>query len=130
MSTVLIGVDDGHKKLLHRVARMQREKRVRFWRAFAVTLFFAVALSGNLFIGAAVLQRNFDKLFTWSSEEHFTPTGRMKRPLLDGVFCRNIVFDNTTGQSVTDKVERCDGGPRTPNYEQRTAPPQFKWGGR
>lgn len=129
MSSVLTGVDDGHKKLLQRETRQQHEKRVRFWRVFVVAVFFAIALSGNLFIGAAVLQRNFDRLFTWGSDAHFTPTGMMKRPLLDGVFCRSIVFDNETGQSVTDKVERCDGGPRTPNYE-RAAPPQFKWGGR
>ena len=51
----------------------------------------------------------------------------MKRPLLDGVFCRSIVFDNNTGQSVTDKVERCDGGPKQPTVTY-TEPPRFTWG--
>ena len=127
--TVLSSTDEGRRKLMQRVARLRREKRLRFWRAFAVTAFFVVALSGNLLIGAAVVNNNLSNLltFNWGKSEEPSHIARIRRTMLDGTFCRNIVFDNTTAQSVTDKVERCDGGPKQPKVDY-TPPTQFKWG--
>jgi hypothetical protein len=75
---------------------------------------------------------NFGNPFDSGKATH-TPTAQIKLPLLDGTFCRNIVFDNTTSHSIEDKVERCDGAPNAasppspPSGNRRT---QFSWGGR
>ena len=51
---------------------------------------------------------HFGNPFTWGQTRRADATAQIRRPLLDGTFCRNIVFDNNTSQSITDKVERCD----------------------
>jgi len=38
-----------------RDARRAREARIRFWRACAVSTFFVVIISANLFVGAVVM---------------------------------------------------------------------------
>lgn len=133
MSIAVADSKTGRKKLAPRIARQQHERRVRFWRVFTVAAFFAIALSGNLFIGAMVVQKNFgdvltfDKLFSWTKPAEVAPTAQVRRPLLDGTFCRSIVFDNNTAQSISDKVERCDVLRNQPRGKTRT---QFNWGGR
>jgi hypothetical protein len=131
MSTGVADNTAGRKALRLRLLRRRREARIRFWRVFAVSTFFVVALSGNMFIGAMALQQNFgdlftfDKLFSWGKTPEPAPTARIRRPLLDGVFCRNIVFDNKTSQAVSDKVERCD---KVEPQKRGRAPTQFTWG--
>jgi len=114
------------KALLLRLRRRKHDVRVRFWRVFAVSSFFVIAVGANLYFGAAVITDNFGAAF---KPGKFTPPERnahMSRPLADGVFCRNITFDNTTAESVSDKIEHCDGRPHGPNYQiPRT---QFTWG--
>ena len=125
MSTV-VAADSGRNTLRLRAARQQHEARVRFWRVFAVSTFFVVALGANLYIGAVVMMGNFGNPFA-VSKAPLTPTVQIKRPLLDGTFCRNIVFDNNTAKSIEDKVERCDKVPTQPRGKTKT---QFSWGGR
>ncbi len=82
--------------------------RAEFWREFGVSAFFLTALAANLFILAVV---TIGKIRAESPEIHVTEpamTAKVRRPMLDGTFCRSIVFDNTSGQTVEDKVERCD----------------------
>lgn len=127
MSTAAADSAAGRKKLMLRVARLRREKRIRFWRVFAVSSFFVVALGANIYVGAMVMTGNFGAAFKPGT---FTPperTAQIRRPLLDGTFCRNITFDNTTAQSVEDKVERCDNRRHGPNYPVRSQS-QFTWG--
>ena len=109
-----------------RATRQQREARLRFWRVFAVSSFFVVALGANLYVGAVVMMENFGNPFS-VSKAPLTSTAQIKRPLLDGTFCRNIVFDNTTSHAIEDKVERCDKKADQPRGKTRT---QFSWGGR
>lgn len=35
-------------------------------------------------------------------------TVQIRRPLRDDTFCRSIIYDNQTSQSIEDKVKRCD----------------------
>ncbi len=132
MSTAVAPSEAGRKALLLRVARRQHEARIRFWRVFAVSSFFAVAIGANLYVGAVVMMGNFASPFTAKKVPTQHATAQIKRPLLDGTFCRNIVFDNTTSHAIEDKVERCDGAPkpqRAPVYLYK-APAQFTWGGK
>ena len=128
MSTAVGDIKTGRKTLRLRAARRQHEARIRFWRVFAVSSFFAVALGANLYIGAVVMTGNFGGKF---SVEKIVPggghTAQFKRPLLDGTFCRTIVYDNNTANSLEDKVERCDKKATQPRGKERT---QFSWGGR
>lgn len=132
MSAVLAGTDDGHKKLAQRIDRLRHEKRVRFWRVVLIVAFFVVALCSNLFIGAAMIHGDVSDLLPFSFGKNEEPIHRAKirRPLLDGTFCRNIVFDNATAQALVDNVERCDGAPRQPGYLYGVGQPQFRWGTR
>ena len=43
------------KALLLRLRRRKHDARVRFWRVFAVSSFFVVAVGANLYFGAAVI---------------------------------------------------------------------------
>ena len=119
----------GPDRKAHRLRqlRQQQEARVRFWRLFVVVTFFVIALSGNLFIGAMVFHRAFGNPFTWGQTPEPTPTAQIRRPLLDGTFCRNITFDNNTAHAITDRVERCDAAAAKQKVRTRT---QFSWGGR
>ena len=128
MNTAVGDIEPDRKALRMRSARHQREARIRFWRVFVVSSFFVVALSANLYIGAVVVMGNIGGQ---SAVAKVLPgDGRaalVKRPLLDGTFCRTIVFDNNTANSMTDKVERCDKPADQPRGRTRT---QFSWGGR
>jgi len=126
MTTSAAATAERRKALLLRLRRRQHETRVRFWRVFGVSSFFVVALGANVYVGAVVITDNFGEAF---KPGKFTPperTARMSRPLADGVFCRNITFDNKTAESVSDKVEHCDGRPHGPNYLVTRTP--FTWG--
>ena len=125
MSTA-VATDSGGKTLRLRAARRQREARIRFWRVFAVSSFFVVALGANLYIGAVVMMGNFGNPFA-VSKAPLGLTAQIKRPLLDGTFCRNIVFDNTTSHAIEEKIERCDKKADQRRGRERT---QFSWGGR
>ena len=126
MNTAVGDIEAGRKTPGLRAARQQREARLRFWRVFAVSSFFVVALGANLYIGTVVMMGNFGNPF-YSGKATPGSTAQIKRPLLDGTFCRNIVFDNTTSHAIEDKVERCDKKADQPRGRTRT---QFSWGGR
>ena len=126
MNTAVGDIEAGRNTPGLRAARQQAEARIRFWRAFAVSSFFVVALGANLYIGAVVMMGNFGNPFA-VSKAPLTPTAQIKRPLLDGTFCRNIVFDNVTSHAIEEKVERCDQKTNQPKVRART---MFSWGGR
>ena len=109
-----------------RAARQLREARIRFWRVFVVSSFFVVVLGANLFIGAVVMMGNLRTQVSADKTESNWQTARVRRPLLDGTLCRNIVFDNKTSQTISDKVERWDQGVVKPKVRSKT---QFSWGG-
>jgi hypothetical protein len=128
MSTALVeGIAPDRKTLRMRAARRQREARIRFWRVFAVSSFFVVALGANLYIGAVVMMGNFGNPFVLNKAPQIS-TAQIKRPLLDGTFCRNIVFDNVTSHAIEEKVERCDKKVASQSKGQTRT--QFNWGGR
>ncbi len=106
--------------------RQRREARVRFWRVFAVSSFFVVALGANLYIGAMVMMGSFGNPFV-VSKVPLSRIAQIKRPLRDGTFCRNIVFDNATSHAIEDKIERCDKKVIEQKGKVKT---QFSWGGR
>lgn len=126
MSTTVGDVEPGRNMLTRRAARQQREARVRFWRVFAVSSFFVVALGANLYVGAVVMMGNFGNPFIVDKAPR-SSTVRIKRPLLDRTFCSNVVFDNATSHVIEEKVERCDKVPSQQRGRERT---QFSWGGR
>jgi hypothetical protein len=114
-----------------RAARRAREARIRFWRAFLVSTFFVIIIGANLFVGAVVMIGNMRGQSIFEKPAPLARTAQIRRPLLDGTFCRNIVFDNNTSLSVEDKIERCEQPAARkallPVVKSKT---QFSWGGR
>jgi hypothetical protein len=96
------------------------------WRVFIVTSFFVVVLGANFFIGTMVMVRRFQDQTNSTGLEAYGRTARVAYPLLDGKFCRNIVFDNKTAQTIEDKVSRCDGDS---HVSKRNGSAGFSWGG-
>lgn len=108
-------------------ARHSREARLRFWRVTAVTSFFAIVLGANVIVGAAVVM---GKIRAQSGAEKSlgdAHTALVKRPMLDGTFCRNVVYSNETSQAIEEKVEPCDQTKKQARGRTRT---QFSWGGK
>jgi hypothetical protein len=129
MSTPANLTNSGRKSpaSLRATARRAREARIRFWRVFVVSAFFVVVLGANLFVGAVVVMGNIRNQAgadnTWANGQFAV----VKRPLLDGTFCRNMTIDNQTAQTIEDKVERCDQGRSKPKATSRS---QFSWRGK
>jgi hypothetical protein len=93
-----------------RTGRQSHESRAEYLRGTIVTIFFVIVVGANLFIGGVVL---FGKLQSQSlliRDEGPAFTARITRHMLDGTFCRNSEFDNTSGYTIKDKVEPCDTG--------------------
>jgi hypothetical protein len=130
MSTDVAGAEVSSKLQAtksERAARQAREARIRFWRVLAVSVFFATVLGANLYIGAVVVIGN---LRSKVSSNVITSNGRtalVKRPMLDGVLCRKMIYDNQTSNTIDDKIERCDQAVvEKPKGKSKT---QFSWGG-
>jgi hypothetical protein len=110
-----------------RTARRLHQARIRFWRDFVVSSYFVGVFGAVLFIGAVLMVGNFREPDRLEKSVAHGQTAQITRPLLDGTFCRHIVFDNTTAQSIEDKVERCEQPDSKPRAKRKTA---FSWGGR
>lgn len=102
--------------------RHAREARTKFWRVGIVSAFFVVVLGGNLLVGAALMVKAMHAKAEESANS--VRIGRVTYPMLDGVFCRNVLFDNKTVQTTQDKISRCDDR-RTARRDNTT----FNWGG-
>jgi hypothetical protein len=110
-----------------RAARQAREARVKFWRVAIVTSFFAVVLGGGMSVGAVVLVGKLRDAASAEESNARHQTAHIRRPLLDGTFCRDIVIDNQTSKTIGDKIERCDGGYVEPAFRPKA---EFTWGGK
>jgi hypothetical protein len=113
--------------MLVRAARHSRDARIRFWRVFIVAAFFAVVLSANLFVGAAVMFGSIRANADAENAAASNKTARMTRALLDGTFCRYTVFDNNSAQAIEDRIERCDLAGNKPKLKSKA---EFSWGGK
>jgi hypothetical protein len=110
-----------------RATRQAREARLRFWRVSAVSAFFAAVLGANLYVGAVVAIGKFRSPVSADKVIANGRTALIKRPMLDGVLCRNIIYDNQTSHTIDDRVERCDQAVVSkPKGKSKT---QFSWGG-
>jgi hypothetical protein len=125
MNTAVADIEADRHALTQRAARQQREARIRFWRVFSVSSFFIVVLGANIYLGAVVMIAKYGNPFV-VGKAPASSTALIKRPLLDGVFCRNMVFDNATSHALEEKVERCE----KPVERQVRPKTQFNWGGR
>jgi len=112
-----------------RAARRSREARVKYWRALAVSAFFIAVLSTGLFAGAVFMFGSFrgqdgsDR--TWTANQ----TARISHQLLDGTFCRTVVFDNASARTIEDKVTRCDTkGRKSKDFSVSKNTTEFNWG--
>jgi len=76
MSTGVGGIEADRKTLRLRAARQRREARIRFWRAFAVSSFFVVALGANLGDPAASLLRAMDDIAAIATISAVGPAAR------------------------------------------------------
>lgn len=118
----------GNESLSERRSAIRtREARIKYWRVVIVSVFFAVVIGGNMILGATVLIGNMQekaKLEFAAVEKR--KTGKISRPMLDGVFCRTTVFNNKTGEAQEEKIERCDDGAPA----GRTSRTEFVWGGK
>jgi hypothetical protein len=121
-------VREASPKRPRRAGHQEREARVRFWRVVIVTSFFAVLIGGSLLAGAvAMIGSRQNQSRAEDAAKH--ATAKISRPMLDGVFCHYLVFDNNSGQSIEDKVERCDKD-SVAAAQRRPGQTQFVWGGR
>ena len=107
-----------------RALRRAHEARVKFWRVAIVSGFFAVVLGANLVIGGVLVVEALNSHASQSTG--YTRIGRVSFPMLDGIFCRQVLYDNKTGQTTKDKISRCDH--RKPQ-SQRSSSRSFNWGG-
>jgi hypothetical protein len=51
----------------------------------------------------------------------------VRRPLLDGTLCRDMMIDNKTARTIEDKVEPCNPVIDKPKAKSK---PEFIWGGK
>jgi len=65
-------------------------------------------ISANLFIGTLLMLGSFRSQLVTYNEPTEVRTGRMTEMLLDGTFCRAVVFDNKSAKTIKDKVDLCD----------------------
>ena len=107
-----------------RTTHQLAEARVRFWRVVIVASFFAVLIGGSLLAGGVAMFGHMQNQSKANAAAKYK-TARISRPMLDGVFCHNLVLDNNSGQSIEDKIERCDAGKVAPKRPGQT---QFVWG--
>ena len=106
-----------------RASRRSHEARVKFWRVAIVSGFFAVVLGANLIVGGVLMVKALRAEAIKSAS--YSRLGRVTFPMLDGVFCRQVLYDNQTGQTTKDKIARCDGRAARSRHSSRT----FNWGG-
>lgn len=110
-----------------REAIRAREARTKFWRVVIVSTFFAIVIGGNAILGAVVVIGNMQETAkAEAAAVEKRKSGKISRPMLDGVFCRTTVFNNKSGEAQEDRIERCDDG--TP--AARTLKSEFVWGGK
>ena len=104
-------------------ARRARDARLKFWRIAAVSVFYAAVLGANLYLGTVVVLGKMHAHDTAQQLPASIKTARFTQPLLDGTFCRTVVFDNKTADTVVDKIARCDE-----DASKSTSGTQFRWG--
>lgn len=108
-----------------RAARRARALRLEFWQTALLSTFVVLVIGANLFIGAVVVFGTFRSQLTTYDERSAVRTGRMTQLLLDGTFCRTVVFDNKSAETIKDKVELCD---ETVRYGGDGGKSRFNWG--
>jgi hypothetical protein len=110
-----------------RERRRMREARTKFWRVTLVSAFFAIVLGSNLLIGAVVMIKAIRTSSSTSDIAASKRIGRITFPMLDGVFCRHILLDNKTAQTMEEKISRCDE--REQAVSRSRSRSSFSWGG-
>jgi hypothetical protein len=106
-----------------RAARRSHALRIEFWQTVVLTTFAALVIGANLFIGAVVVFGTFKSQLKTYTEREEVRTGRMTEKLLDGTFCRTVVFDNKSAETIKDKVDVCDESVTGAGRKSR-----FNWG--
>jgi hypothetical protein len=114
------------KGMRQRSTHQVREARVKFWRIAIVSSFFAILIGGSLLAGGVAMVGHMQSQSRADAAAKYK-TAKISRPMLDGVFCHNLILDNQSGRMVEDKVERCDLGKAVTTRPGQT---QFVWGGR
>ncbi len=110
-----------------RAARYSHEARVEFWRVFAVTFFIGVVFCAILFVGAVAIFGNPRTQISREAATSNDSIARVRRPLLDGTLCRDMMIDNKTSRTIEDKVEPCSLVIDKPKAKSK---PEFVWGGK
>src|SRR5258708_5323839 len=87
------GAKDAPRPL--RTANQIAEARVRFWRVVIVASFFAVLIGGSLLAGGVAMIGHMNSQSKTDAAAKYK-TARISRPMLDGVFCHNLVLDNNS----------------------------------
>ena len=83
----------------------RQETRTKFIRTAIVTVFFAVVMGANLYIGALMV---FGALQGQSGDAEIARTGIVSKRILDGTFCRAMSYDNDLAHVTSDRVVPCD----------------------
>jgi hypothetical protein len=103
-----------HEQMLQRrrgaKVRLSRERIRNLTRALVCCGMLAALLALGIFTGWVPLPGPSVVASRESSADRFveTRTGQMLVPELDGVFCRQVLFNNETGLLSGDKTVSCD----------------------
>jgi hypothetical protein len=107
-----------HEQMLQRrreaKVRLSRERIKNLTRALMCCGILAAVLALGVFAGwvplpgSPVVASRESPVNRLADRFVETRTGQMLVPMLDGVFCRQVSFNNETGQLSGDKTVRCD----------------------
>jgi len=109
-----------------RATRRSRAARVEFWQTVLLSTFVGLVLVANLFIGAVVVFGTVKSQFQTTNGPTDVHTGRFTEMLLDGTFCRTVLFDNKSAETIDDKVVLCN---KSVPYRASKGGSRFNWGG-
>ena len=112
-----------HRHALHRA----EARRAAAWQTTAVTTFFAILLGAGLIFGTVVVVGVVKAHFGSTDSIAKFRTFDLWRQLTEGKSCRYIVFDNSAGEVISDRIDSCVARASKAPPERRPATP-FKWG--
>jgi hypothetical protein len=108
-----------------RALNRSKEVRAQFWHVTIAACFFVVIIGTSLFLGTVMIIGTFGASDPSNDLTTSGRAGRFARTLRDGTLCHYMVFDNTTAQTVEDRIGRCDENKPKPKQER---PATFIWG--
>jgi hypothetical protein len=106
-----------------------------YWYVAGVIAVLAVLVTAALLFGGATLVAKPKPAGTPPKFGGSHSLGYFRQRLPDGRTCRYVIFDNSVGQAIKDRVDHCEdfmpppSKAQTPVGDTDTQPPKFSWRG-